>query len=71
MSRLLTIIVSTSELQELLHQCENRQVIFNNRTLSQTKKNEQVQELLSLVNLVLAKNDGKPYTDELFVELKV
>ncbi|KAL8101368.1 hypothetical protein AgCh_033303 [Apium graveolens] len=35
-----------------------------------SKKDEQVQELLSLMNLVLAKNDGKPYTDELFVELK-
>ncbi|XP_074343721.1 immune-associated nucleotide-binding protein 9-like [Apium graveolens] len=57
-------------LKELLNQCENRCVLFNNRTHSQSKKDEQVQELLSLMNLVLAKNDGKPYTDELFVELK-
>ncbi|KAK1384753.1 immune-associated nucleotide-binding protein 9-like [Heracleum sosnowskyi] len=58
-------------LKELLHQCENRVVVFdNNRTLDERKKDEQVKELLSLVNLVLANNGGKPYTDELFVEVK-
>ncbi|KAK1384751.1 immune-associated nucleotide-binding protein 9-like [Heracleum sosnowskyi] len=57
-------------LKELLHQCENRWVLFNNRTRDQRKKDAQVQELLSLVNHVVAKSGGKPYTDELFVELK-
>ncbi|KAL8101370.1 immune-associated nucleotide-binding protein 9-like isoform X2 [Apium graveolens] len=57
-------------LKELLHQCGNRWVLFNNRTRNQRKKDEQVQELLSLVNHVVAKSGGKPYTDELFVELK-
>lgn len=53
-------------LQELLHQCENRRVLFYNRTRDQSKKDEQVRELLSLVDLVVGKNFGKPYTDELF-----
>lgn len=57
-------------LMELLNQCENRRVLFNNRTTDWTKKEGQVQELISLVNLVVEKSGGKPYTDELFVELK-
>ncbi|KAK1384748.1 immune-associated nucleotide-binding protein 9-like [Heracleum sosnowskyi] len=57
-------------LKEILHQCENRRVLFNNRTRDQRKKNKQVQELLYLVNLVEAKTGGKPYTDKLFVEQK-
>lgn len=58
-------------LQELLNQCENWRVLFNNRTTDSTKKDEQVQELISIVNLVVEKSGGRPYTDELFVELKV
>ncbi|XP_017229666.1 immune-associated nucleotide-binding protein 9 isoform X1 [Daucus carota subsp. sativus] len=57
-------------LQKLLHQCEDRRVVFDNRTRDQNKKDEQLQELLSLVNLVVVKNGGKPFKDELFVEWK-
>lgn len=57
-------------LKETLSLCGGRCVLFDNRTRDQTKKTEQVQELLSLVNIVLAKNNGKPYTDEIFSELK-
>ncbi|WOG81590.1 hypothetical protein DCAR_0100741 [Daucus carota subsp. sativus] len=57
-------------LQKLLDQCGNRRVLFDNKTRNQEKKDQQVQELLYLVNLVVAKNGGKPYTHELFVELK-
>uniref|UniRef100_A0A166FW06 AIG1-type G domain-containing protein n=1 Tax=Daucus carota subsp. sativus TaxID=79200 RepID=A0A166FW06_DAUCS len=55
---------------KLLHQCEDRRVVFDNRTRDQNKKDEQLQELLSLVNLVVVKNGGKPFKDELFVEWK-
>lgn len=65
------VIYLFDPLQELLNQCENRAVLFNNRTTDRTKKDEQIQELISLVNLVVAKSGGKPYTDELFVEMKV
>lgn len=69
---LLTILICLicPTIQEVLHQCENRHVVFDNRTLDQRKKNEQVQELLTLVNLVVAKNGGRPYTDE-SMKLKV
>lgn len=48
-------------------------MLFDNKTKDEAKREEQVQQLLSLVNVVIAQNDGQPYThdDELFVELKV
>ncbi|KAI3717682.1 hypothetical protein L1987_69449 [Smallanthus sonchifolius] len=57
-------------LKETLSLCGNRCVLFDNRTKDHRKKTQQVQELLSLVNMVLTKNNGKPYTDEIFSELK-
>ncbi|EEF52958.1 aig1, putative [Ricinus communis] len=57
-------------LQEILTLCKNRLVLFDNKTKDEFKRAEQVHQLLSLVNLVIAENGGQPYTDELFVELK-
>lgn len=57
-------------LKETLLLCGNRRVLFDNRTKDARKKTQQVKELLLLVNTVIAKNGGKPYTDEIFVELK-
>lgn len=58
-------------MQEILSLCENRRVLFDNKTKDEFKRAEQVQQLLSLVNMVIVQNGGKPYTDELFVELQV
>nr|XP_016491917.1 PREDICTED: protein AIG1-like [Nicotiana tabacum] len=55
---------------ETLKLCDNRKVLFDNKTKDPTKKDDQLKELLSLVNLVLEKNDGVPYTNELFKELQ-
>ncbi|KAI3821175.1 hypothetical protein L1987_08734 [Smallanthus sonchifolius] len=57
-------------LKDTLSLCGDRCVLFDNRTKDQRKKAQQVQELLALVNMVLTKNNGKPYTDEIFSELK-
>lgn len=46
-------------------------MLFDNKTKDESKRVEQVQQLLSLVNMVIAHNGGQPYTDELFAELKV
>ncbi|XP_065847179.1 immune-associated nucleotide-binding protein 9-like [Euphorbia lathyris] len=62
---------SPQSLKEILTLCKNRIVLFDNRTKDQHKKYEQVQQLLSLVDMVLADNGGQPYTDELFAELKM
>ena len=57
-------------LKDILRLCENRRVLFDNKTKDQAKKDEQLQQLLSLVNMVIAQNGGKPFTDEIFAELK-
>jgi len=57
-------------LKEILDLCENRRVLFDNKTKDEAKREEQLEQLLSLVNVVIEKNGGQPYTDELFVELK-
>ncbi|KAL2456574.1 P-loop containing nucleoside triphosphate hydrolase superfamily protein [Abeliophyllum distichum] len=57
-------------LKDILHMCGNRYVLFNNKTKDNSQKSEQLEILLSLVNEVVDKNGGRPYTDKLFVELK-
>ena len=58
-------------MQDFLNLCGNRRVLFNNKAENEAKRSGQVQQLLSLVNMVVAQNDGKPYTNELFTEIKV
>ncbi|XP_061988617.1 immune-associated nucleotide-binding protein 9 isoform X2 [Rosa rugosa] len=57
-------------LKEILGLCGNRRVLFDNKTKDESKRVEQVQQLLSLVNSVIAQNGGRPYTDEIFAEVK-
>ncbi|CAI9764105.1 unnamed protein product [Fraxinus pennsylvanica] len=57
-------------LKDTLEMCGDRYVLFNNKTKDESQKSAQLDILLSLVNEVVDKNDGKPYTDKLFVELK-
>ncbi|KAF9613300.1 hypothetical protein IFM89_006810 [Coptis chinensis] len=57
-------------LQEILKLCKNHVVLFDNKARDESKKDEQLKELLSLVNKVIAENGGKPYTDEFFDKLK-
>ncbi|XP_057449723.1 immune-associated nucleotide-binding protein 9-like [Lotus japonicus] len=57
-------------LKDILSLCKNRCVLFNNETEDEMKQSEQVQQLLSFVNTILAQNGGRPYSDELFAELK-
>ncbi|XP_031257032.1 immune-associated nucleotide-binding protein 9-like [Pistacia vera] len=57
-------------LKDILALCENRRVLFDNKTKDETIRARQVGELLSLVNRVIAQNGGQPYTDEIFAEVK-
>ncbi|KAB2048774.1 Protein AIG1 -like protein [Gossypium arboreum] len=57
-------------LKDILGLCGNRLVLFDNKTKDETKRVTQVQDLLTLVNMVIEQNGGQPYTDELFAELK-
>ncbi|KAF9597432.1 hypothetical protein IFM89_018878 [Coptis chinensis] len=57
-------------MQEILKSCKNRVVLFDNKARDENKKDEQLKEVLSLINKVIAENGGKPYTDEFFEKLK-
>ncbi|RAL42981.1 unnamed protein product [Cuscuta campestris] len=57
-------------LKEILELCGNRKVLFDNKTKDKRKKDSQLTQLLSLVNTVVDRNCGKPYTDEIFSELR-
>lgn len=61
---------SPDELKEFLQLCGNRYVLFNNKTKAEMKKKQQLQQLLMLVDTVVAENNGRPYSNELFLELK-
>lgn len=58
-------------LQDTLEICGNRHVLFDNKTEDQVKKDLQLRNLISQVNLVVEKNSGKPYIRVLYMELKV
>jgi hypothetical protein len=58
-------------MQEVISLCGNRCVLFNNKTKDEKKRLEQVQQLLTNVDMVISNNGGRPYRDELFIELKV
>ncbi|XP_015886204.3 immune-associated nucleotide-binding protein 9 [Ziziphus jujuba] len=57
-------------LKEILALCENRCVLFDNKTKDKSKRVEQVQQLFSLVDTVIAQNGGLPFSNELFADLK-
>ncbi|XP_019462963.1 PREDICTED: immune-associated nucleotide-binding protein 9-like [Lupinus angustifolius] len=56
--------------KELLTLCENRCVLFDNKTKDEKNKFEQVQLLVSLVDMVISQNGGGPFTNEIFTDLK-
>ncbi|XP_042061738.1 immune-associated nucleotide-binding protein 9-like [Salvia splendens] len=57
-------------LREILKMCGNRCVLFDNKTKEAAKKRDQLKQLLSLVDKVVERNGGRPYTDDVFLELK-
>ncbi|BAT92906.1 hypothetical protein VIGAN_07177100, partial [Vigna angularis var. angularis] len=58
-------------LKDILLQCDNRKVLFDNKTKDENKQLQQVQQLLNLVNMVISKNNGQPYTNKTFVRSQV
>ncbi|GLT45116.1 hypothetical protein SLA2020_189710 [Shorea laevis] len=58
-------------LKEMLTSCQNRYVLFNNKTKDEAQKAKQLQQLLYLVNIVMLKNSGCMYTDEIYIKWQV
>ncbi|OWM67496.1 hypothetical protein CDL15_Pgr028359 [Punica granatum] len=57
-------------LKDVLALCGKRHVLFDNKTKDQDKKIAQVRELFSLVDAVISQNGGKPFSDEIFAEMR-
>ncbi|CAI9115072.1 OLC1v1015907C1 [Oldenlandia corymbosa var. corymbosa] len=57
-------------LQDLLEDCGNRKIVFNNRAKDEETKAQQRQQLLDLIANILVKNGGKPYTHEIYEQFK-
>ncbi|KAK7401455.1 hypothetical protein VNO78_12954 [Psophocarpus tetragonolobus] len=56
-------------LKDILILCDNRKVLFDNKSKNEKKQQGQIQQLLNLVDIVMSKNGGRPYTHQLFKEL--
>ncbi|PPS16853.1 hypothetical protein GOBAR_AA03725 [Gossypium barbadense] len=70
LTKRINCLMEKLEFWDILGLCGNRLVLFDNKTKDETKRVTQVQDLLTLVNMVIEQNGGQPYTDELFAELK-
>ncbi|KAJ4847392.1 hypothetical protein Tsubulata_014326, partial [Turnera subulata] len=57
-------------LKEIVEQSKHRIVLFDNLTKDEETKKKQRMDLLGLVNQVVAKNNGQPYTNEYFTRIQ-
>jgi len=55
-------------LQEILRKCNDRKVLFDNKTTLERVKEKQRTELLKHIDIIVAQNGGHPYSNELFHE---
>jgi ATP-dependent Lon protease len=53
-------------LKQLLEQCQNRYITINNRPLEQAEVDKKLQQLVEMIETMLAKNQVRYYTDEQF-----
>ncbi|KAH0858768.1 hypothetical protein HID58_087029 [Brassica napus] len=59
------------EFQDILKECDDRKVLFDNRrNIPKSKKDKQVQDLLNFVEQISKKNNGKPFMADLSLELR-
>ncbi|ONK77388.1 uncharacterized protein A4U43_C02F6020 [Asparagus officinalis] len=56
--------------KNILQLCKNRVMLFNNSTQDVDRRAIQLKQLLSLVDLIAAGNGGKPFSDDIFEQLK-
>ncbi|KAI3898334.1 hypothetical protein MKX03_013957 [Papaver bracteatum] len=58
-------------LQRILHLCNDRVILFDNKTKEQTQRKSQVQQLMLHIKRVSDDNNGQSYTSEVFEAIKV
>uniref|UniRef100_A0A7N0U6C8 AIG1-type G domain-containing protein n=1 Tax=Kalanchoe fedtschenkoi TaxID=63787 RepID=A0A7N0U6C8_KALFE len=52
-------------LKDILVQCENRALLIENKPVNEQEKLKQEQRLWDMVDLVMSRNNGQPYTEKL------
>ncbi|KAI3898335.1 hypothetical protein MKX03_013958 [Papaver bracteatum] len=57
-------------LQRVLQLCNNRVILFDNKTKEETQRKSQVQQLMTLVQSVRDENNGKSYTGDVVEMIK-
>lgn len=50
--------------------CKNRVIIFDNNTNDKIKREGQVKQLISLVDSVVTNSGGKPFSSQIFAQVK-
>ncbi|CAA7045254.1 unnamed protein product [Microthlaspi erraticum] len=58
-------------LMKLLVACDKRQVVFDNKTKDDATKKKQNQELLKLVEMVRKHTNNIPYTEAMYLKIKM
>ena len=71
MKKISILLTSRGASQKVLDLCDNRVVLFDNETMDVSKRSEQRNKLLSLVELVVKKNGGQPFLDKSLAEVSV
>eukprot|EP00253_Pinus_taeda_P033604 PITA_33604 len=57
---------NNKQIEKLLLKCNQRKVIFDNRTTSGTVKEKQVTELLNHIEKIMLQNESLPYSNDMF-----
>jgi len=55
-------------LRDFLKKCDDRKALFDNKTKDKAKRTKQTNDLLRVIDDMLLKNGGSPYSNELFKE---
>lgn len=58
-------------MQDFLKKCDDRKALFDNKTKDKAKRINQTNDLLRVIDDMLLKNGGSPYSNELFKEAQV
>ena len=57
---------ATPELKNLLTKCKHRYCTVDNKSTSASKRNDHVSNIIQMVDLVISKNEGEYYSNEMF-----
>jgi len=57
--------------QDTIQACGDRVLLFDNKSNDELKLHKQLAELFDAVDSVIARNRGKPFTNQMFAQIQV